>query len=658
MSGILWQLNRLRAMGLREIVFRVWRAVGQRIEGIMVYRGWSPAAPKVVSGKCLFPELSGWEESWKQMYHFSESDLDDLMRGNIGFFGYPSMDFGQPINWHRDPLTGISSPLVFGKSLNYRNDRVVGNVKVIWELGRHQHLIPLAVAYAVSGNTDYKKAVVSQIEGWIQDNPYGLGIHWCSALEVALRLTAWAMIHSLFVLRDGQEGLFKAVESPDLLGNSIYCQSRFIRHFLSRYSSANNHLIGELTGLFVACSVFDCGDKGRLWASFAQKELEKEALLQVYSDGVGKEQAFYYQLWVLEYFLLCWLVGERSDLPFSREFTNKITLMAKFLRDVAPAGGEVPQVGDADNGFVTRFSESWPDAPYFDVLSSVKVIFENCLFDSIVPEKAFWYALIADNLLSNQLTEEKCKNTNNYPVIYQEGGYAILGGNGMHLLFDAGSLGYTSIAAHGHADALSICFSMDNIWWLVDPGTYEYHSNPVWRNYFRGTSAHNTIRIDEQDQSEIGGAFLWNRHAHAHLVNYTDEAEQQYAIGEHDGYKGLGLIHQREVMLLPHVQEMLIQDRIRGSGHHEAEIYFHFAAEVSLHKQGDKWIATRKDTDKCIQLEVDGAWQWDQIFGQESPPLGWFSGELGSKLPANTLRGSYTGSFPVELKTKITINCN
>ena len=169
------------------------------------------------------------------------------------------------------------------------------------------------------------------------------------------------------MLRNHERGLFSVADKPEKFGLSIYQHAWFIRHFLSRYSSANNHLIGELVGLWVASQVFDLGEKSQQWGSFAQQELEKQALDQNYSDGVNKEQAMYYHLWVLEYLLFAWLVGERCQQPFSQIFRNRMLRMSEFLADISLENGEPPQIGDSDNGFVTRFEASWPVHPYRDV---------------------------------------------------------------------------------------------------------------------------------------------------------------------------------------------------------------------------------------------------------------------------------------------------
>ena len=81
-------------------------------------------------------------------------------------------------------------------------------------------------------------------------------------------------------------------------------------------------------------------------------------------------------------------------------------------------------------------------------------------------------------------------------------------------------LGYLSIAAHGHADALSFTLSVGGNEILIDPGTFAYHTQKRWREYFRGTSAHNTLRVDGADQSVPGGNFLWTQHSQTRVLSF------------------------------------------------------------------------------------------------------------------------------------------
>ena len=98
---------------------------------------------------------------------------------------------------------------------------------------------------------------------------------------------------------------------------------------------------------------------------------------------------------------------------------------------------------------------------------------------------------------------------------------------------------YLSIAAHGHADALAFTLSLGGEEFLIDPGTYAYHTQKLWRDYFRGTYAHNTVRVDEVDQSEIGGNFMWMRKARATLLRHEAQGSQQSWAASHDGYRRL-----------------------------------------------------------------------------------------------------------------------
>ena len=78
---------------------------------------------------------------------------------------------------------------------------------------------------------------------------------------------------------------------------------------------------------------------------------------------------------------------------------------------------------------------------------------------------------------------------------------------------DGGPHGFLSIAAHAHADALSVEVRYGGVDILADPGTYCYHGDRAWRAYFRSTLAHNTVELAGRSQSSDAGPFLWRDHA-------------------------------------------------------------------------------------------------------------------------------------------------
>ena len=661
MKNFAWKVNRLRAMSISEVGHRAWRMARQRVEKMLIASNWQPRPERAVDTRLtLFEEIDGWREAWRAAHRLDDDKLQKMLRGELDLFSYAELSVGSPVDWHRNPLTGQTSPRVYGKGIDYRDDEQVGDIKVLWELGRHQHLVSLTVAYAISGDERYLRVVVEQIDGWTETNPFGIGIHWCSSLEVGLRLISWAVVHSLLMLAGHRRGLFGVIRNPVRLGLAIYQQAWFIRHYLSRYSSANNHLVGELCGLWVATQVFDLGPTGDKWGNFAQAELEREARAQVFSDGVDKEQAIYYHLWVLEYFFLAWLVGERAQKPFSHGFRDCILSMSRFLRDISLGSGEPPQIGDADDGFVLRFESGWPEHPYNDVQDAIATVFGDSKRYPVLrqSQKTFWYSMLR-GFLPSEHTSTRPVYAPRYPIAYRKGGYAVLGDDRVRLVFDAGPLGYPSIAAHGHADALSFCLGVDDAWWLIDPGTYAYHSDAEWRDYFRGTSAHNTLVINGLNQSRIGGNFLWLDKAHAVLEATGRKSDGiQWARGRHDGYKALGVIHQREIRYESNGKVFQIIDSMLCDGRTDdlhATVNLHFAPEVELTQNGSHWVAIRPNSARKLKIGLDIKLEWEIVTGQIDPIQGWYSSIIGSKVPAPVLVGTRTGALPSQMMTRIEV---
>ena len=116
---------------------------------------------------------------------------------------------------------------------------------------------------------------------------------------------------------------------------------------------------------------------------------------------------------------------------------------------------------------------------------------------------------------------------------------------------DGGPHGFLSIAAHAHADAMSVEVRYGGVDVLADPGTYCYHGEPAWRSYFRSTIAHNTVELDGRNQSGDGGPFLWLRHANGHEIDVVDTGETAEWTADHDGYLSLRppARHRRSVRL-------------------------------------------------------------------------------------------------------------
>ena len=157
---------------------------------------------------------------------------------------------------------------------------------------------------------------------------------------------------------------------------------------------------------------------------------------------------------------------------------------------------------------------------------------------------------------------------------------------------DGGPHGFLSIAAHAHADALSVEVRHDGVDILADPGTYCYHGEPEWRSYFRSTIGHNTVEIGGRDQSQQSGPFMWARQARTTRDRVLRTADAWTA--EHDGYLAAlrpPARHRRTVRLDQAGRGIEITDVIDGAGH-EVRLAFHLGPDVTAELAGDRVTLT------------------------------------------------------------------
>ena len=207
---------------------------------------------------------------------------------------------------------------------------------------------------------------------------------------------------------------------------------------------------------------------------------------------------------------------------------------------------------------------------------------------------------------------------------------------------DGGPHGFLSIAAHAHADALSVEVRYGGVDVLADPGTYCYHGQPEWRSYFRSTIAHNTVELDGRSQSSEGGPFLWLRHADAREIDVTDIGDAVEWTAEHDGYLSLDqpARHRRCVRLDRASRSIDIVDEIMG-GSFDVRLAFHLGPTVEVELDGDSAILRwpGADTPGSARLELPRPLRWSMHRGEADPILGWYSCGLGRRTPAVTLIG-------------------
>lgn len=123
---------------------------------------------------------------------------------------------------------------------------------------------------------------------------------------------------------------------------------------------------------------------------------------------------------------------------------------------------------------------------------------------------------------------------------------------------------------YAHADARSVGVRYDGVDTLADPGTYCYQGEPERRNSFQPMVQHNTVEIDRQWQSVLGGAFLSLGQTWGNEIDFGDDARAASWIAEHDAYESLrtSTVHRRAFRLDRGLRAIEVTDSIIGGSHY------------------------------------------------------------------------------------------
>jgi hypothetical protein len=577
------------------------------------------------------------------------SQAERVLSGHFDLLGYQHLSFGDPIDWHLDPVHGRRAPRLHWSAIDPLDPALVGDSKVVWELSRHQWTMQLAQAFALTGEERYAAAAIAAMNDWIDANPIGIGINWSSSLEVALRLMAWTW--TLALLRHSA-----ALTGSTLIRvlASIHAHATHVEKYLSRYFSPNTHLTGEALGLFYAGIAFPEFRDAERWRTTGATTLVEQADQQITVDGIYFEQSTCYQRYTCDIYLHFLQLAGRHQIDVPARTREHLQRMVDVLVALRGPDGMVPAIGDADGGqlmpLVIRERQDCRG-----IFAAAAVLFGRRDFaqaaGGAAPEVVWLLGAGGAHAFTQAAAGRPAADGSR---IFVAGGYAVMrsgsGRDAHQLIVDVGPLGSFG---HGHADLLAVQCSIFGQACLVDAGTYAYTAEPEWRNYFRGTSAHNTVRIDGRDQAEPAGPFGWRERPRTTVRAWQSTGAFDVVDAEHTAFvaQGIPAVHRRRVVFVkPHC--WIVIDDLLGDGTHSADWSFQFAPmPVSLASRG----AARADLPGGEALWVlplsTTAVRASVHTGEMDPIRGWVSPEYGCRVPAPMLVYSATGPLPMRQLT-------
>src|SRR2546428_2923136 len=577
---------------------------------------------------------------------------DAVCQRHFDLLGHRGLTFGDPVDWHLDPITGRRAPRVHWSRLDPLDPASVGDSKVVWELNRHQWLVRLGTAYRLTGDERYARTFAEDVRAWMRANPPGIGINWASSLEVALRLISWCWALVLFRASSAlSPELF-----VDMLG-AIRAHASHVERYLSYYFAPNTHLTGEALGLFYAGVVFPELRAAPRWRALGVRILLQQLERHVLPDGVYFEQSTCYQRYTIEIYLHLMMLAARNAVALPPELDERIQKLVDVLVAVRRPDGSIPSTGDADGGWLLPLATRAPD-DFRGVFSTAAALFGRSDYAWAAPggaPDALW--LLGTHGVRTFETLRPAAPGARASRLFADGGLVVMRSgwraDAHQLIFDVGPLGCPFSAGHGHADLLSIQCSVFGQPCLVDAGTYGYTAEPRWRDFFRGTAAHSTVMVDGLGQAVPTAPFQWDARPRPRPHRWQSTEAFDCAEASHDAYSRLAdpVVHRRRVVFVKPGYWAVV-DLLDGRAEHAVELRFQFAP-IEVTVGPDLWARARVSEGRGLLIKPFAAvsLKGEVHEGDLAPIQGWISPVYGRRGPAPALIYSTVARLPLCIMT-------
>ncbi|WP_299028037.1 alginate lyase family protein [uncultured Thermanaerothrix sp.] len=567
---------------------------------------------------------------------------DEIVQGKYRPFG------GTPAPLILDPPQPLEPWDRYGSTVGGKD------IKEYWEAARLGWVFILGRAYILSEDENYAQACQRYLDHFLGANPVGFGPNWASGQEVALRIPAL-----LFALQVFKTSVFFKVEFQHQLTLAILEHARRIPPTLI-YAQAqdNNHLLSEALGLYLAGVMLPKWPEAPKWREMGWYWLNRGFQHQISAEGCYAQNSLNYHRLMLHLALLFARAAriERRDLPppTLERLAKAVCWLWARMDEVS---GTVPNYGHNDGSNVLPFG-SHDILDYRPTLQAAGEVFlrSRYLPVGMWDELGLW---LGAQSRGTNLISHKCF----FPGILKPRGEATWA-----LLYGGMCQGRVA-----HADYLHVDLWDEGTNLLLDPGTYAYNLSSPWDNGLAKTLVHNTLRVDERDQLERLGRFLWDNKATVRFLPERCKPDQRW-VAEHDGYRALGLIHRRTLSWLGGKHWQVIDEVIpvnkKGDQVHCFDLHW-------LIRMGEwQWDGPRlwvvyPELKKQVHLRV--TWEADegriQAFAQRlvcqgsvvaGPEgkfdlLGWYSPTYLVRVPALSFLLSWRGCAPLKLVTDIEV---
>ncbi|MED3946249.1 alginate lyase family protein [Priestia aryabhattai] len=383
------------------------------------------------------------------------------------------------------------------------------------------------------------------------------------------------------------------------------------------YSAGSNHGIFQDRSLIELALIFPDMSHSEQWYKKGMGRLITHVEGDVTKSGVHKEHSPSYHLLVLNLF--------KSINGFIKQFNvnepklkDGISKMEDYLAFIGNQSGDLPMLGD-----------SQPESLY-----------------SLNPKS------ITSQKLLYVVTKGKQGKKPGQEMVYADGGTAVFKNDlnnerPLYLLFTSAFHSTT----HKHADDLSFILNYGKTDFFVDSGKYNYSYTDPYREYFKGTLAHNTVTVDKKSfpvtKDQVNKSKISSSE-----INKT----YSYVTGSHELYKGVKV--SRTLVYLKNTNSILVRDVMESNKNHTYTDIFNIGKDVDVKKSASRvfTLTSKLDQQQIELIQLTKMSTIKNYKGSASPIAGWQSLEFNKKLPITQLQ--FMNSNQKNAEYKFIINTN
>lgn len=483
---------------------------------------------------------------------------DNAVEGKIKAFSSIELNYGNPINWHINPMTNVE---VDKKNKWYKIpdfDPVRGDIKAVWEASRFTHFFYFARAYMITKETKYYKAFSRQVNDWIKENPYSYGPNYKCGQEATLRMINALITYTVFkeyglTTKEDEMHLKKLVE-----GSYKKVISNF---FYAHKCIKNNHTLSEITGLIIGAWCSE--DETALKRSYQLMDQEVEN--QFMNDGGYIQYSFNYQRFALQIMEFVLKISEITGVELSDRSKVLIEKSVLQMHQLQDETGDVPNYGSNDGALIFPVTiSSYRD--FRPVVNTVYAVLNGKrLYDQgDHDEEMLWFSDMDIRKIPPASIQRKS-------VSYRDSGFYSLRHNDGHLMIVLQDFK----TRPAQMDQMHIDLWHKGINVLCDSGTYSYATN--LGKQLALTGAHNTARIGDREQMKKHGPFL--------IYDWTSAPEVEFSakhfrgtMKSKNGYSHTRVVNKDSV-------GYTVEDHVVGDVENY-EVLFHTPCEIEKNEHG------------------------------------------------------------------------